>query len=298
MSGRDFFLERYLKLGWKYRPTRPKLAIRINTIRGKRNQIIRRLRSRGVDLERVPFLEDGYWVLKSDFSVGATTEYLTGLYSIQEAAAQIPAGLFSDLEHKSVLDACSAPGGKTVQLANLMRNNGAIIALDIDKRRLRALSNHLERCRVANTIAYQLDARMASQLNLKFDRILLDVPCSGNFTVDAGWFDRRTIKDVKRNAELQREVLTEAQKTLKPDGEIVYSTCSLEPEENELNIDWAIKNLALEPEKINCYGENGLTRIFGKQLDKSVENCRRIWPEQTQGFFVCKLKKREGSNCE
>jgi NOL1/NOP2/sun family putative RNA methylase len=297
MSGRDFFVNRYLELGWKYRPTEPRPAIRINTMRGKRNQIIRRLRSRGVRLERVQFLEDGYWVLKSDFSVGATTEYLSGLYSIQEAAAQIPARLFSELEHKSVLDACAAPGGKTVQLANLMKNTGAIIALDIDKRRLLALSNQLERCRVANTIVYKLDARLASRLNSKFDRILLDVPCSGNFTVDADWFNRRTVKDVERNAELQRELIAETQKTLKPDGEIVYSTCSLEPEEDELNIDWAIKNLALETEKINYFGEKGLTRIFGKELDKSVENCRRIWPEQAQGFFVCKLKKRKGSNC-
>jgi 16S rRNA C967 or C1407 C5-methylase (RsmB/RsmF family) len=97
---------------------------------------------------------------------------------------------------------------------------------------------------------------------------------------------------VERNAKLQREILTEAAKVLKDDGEIVYSTCSLEPEENELNIEWAIKNLNLQVEKINCYGEKASTNIFGKQLDSSIENCRRIWPGQTQGFFVCKLKKR------
>jgi 16S rRNA C967 or C1407 C5-methylase (RsmB/RsmF family) len=179
-----------------------------------------------------------------------------------------------------------------------MKNTGAIVALDIDKRRLLALSNQLERCRVANTIVYQLDARLASRLNFKFDRILLDVPCSGNFTIDREWFNRRTLHDVENNAEVQRGILTEAEKALEHDGEIVYSTCSLEPEEDELNVDWAIKNLTLQTEKINCYGEKGLTNIFGKELDKSVENCRRIWPGQTQGFFVCKLKKRADSNCD
>ena len=190
------------------------------------------------------------------------------------------------------MDACAAPGGKTVQLADLMQNTGAIIALDVKRQRLTALSNQLERCRVKNTIACHMDATQASRLKIKFDRILLDAPCSGNFATDTEWFSKRTIKDVERNAKLQREILTEATKVLKDDGEIVYSTCSLEPEENELNINWAMKSLKLQVEKINCYGEKALTNVFGKQLDSSLENCRRIWPEKTQGFFVCKLKKR------
>jgi NOL1/NOP2/sun family putative RNA methylase len=258
----------------------------------KTAEVVDRLKSRGIQLEAIPFLEDAYWISRSDFSVGVTAEYLSGLYSIQEAAAQIPARQFTQLKHKLVLDACAAPGGKTVELANLMRNTGAIIALDIKKQRLAALANHLERCRVDNVIAYNADARQASQLNLKFDRILLDVPCSGNFAVDKDWFSRRTIKDVENNAKLQRGILTEAAKVLKDNGEIVYSTCSLEPEEDELSIDWAIENLNLETEKINCLGERGLTSIFGKKLDSSIENCRRIWPGQTQGFFICKLRNR------
>jgi len=190
------------------------------------------------------------------------------------------------------LDACAAPGGKTVQLADLMQNSGAIVALDVKKQRLTALSNHLERCHVNNTIVYEMDARQVSQLKIEFDRILLDVPCSGNFATDKGWFRRRTIKDVEKNAKLQKEILTEAAKVLEDDGEIVYATCSQEPEENELNIDWAIRNLDLQVEKIDCYGEKAPTNIFGKELDSSMDNCRRIWPGQTQGFFVCKLKKR------
>jgi NOL1/NOP2/sun family putative RNA methylase len=292
MSGKEFFASRYEKLGWKYEHSEPKQAIRINVMNIKKADTIKRLEALGIELEKIPFLENGYWIYHSKFSVGATSEYLLGLYSIQEAAAQIPATLFTDLKDKIVLDACAAPGGKTVQLADLMQNTGAIIALDVRRQRLTALSNQLERCHVKNVIAYHLDARQASRLNIKFDRILSDVPCSGNFATDKDWFIRRTNKDVERNAKLQREILTEAAKVLKDDGEIVYSTCSLEPEENELNIDWAIKSLNLQVEKINCYGEKAPTNIFGKQLDSSIENCRRIWPGQTQGFFVCKLKKR------
>jgi NOL1/NOP2/sun family putative RNA methylase len=292
MSNKKNFLTRYEELGWKYKDVKPTQAIRINSINAKEAVVTERLQSLGVKLEKIPFLKNGYWIQKSKFSVGATSEYLLGLYSIQEAAAQIPATLFTKLKDKIVLDACAAPGGKTVQIADLMRNPGAIIALDIKKRRLTALSNHLERCRVRNAIAYYMDARRVSRLKMRFDRILLDVPCSGNFVTDKNWFKKRTAKDVETNARLQREILTEAAKVLKNDGEIVYATCSLEPEENELNIDWAIRNLKLKAEKINCYGEKALTSVFGKKLDSSIEHCRRIWPGQTQGFFVCKLKKR------
>jgi len=172
-----------------------------------------------------------------------------------------------------------------------MFNTGMIIALDINKQRLNALSNQLERCRVSNTAVYEKDARNVSQLSTMYDCILLDVPCSGNFTMDKEWFERRTIRDVQRNAALQRQILAATARMLKDNGEIVYSTCSLEPEENELNIDWATRKLNLRVKKIDSYGQNGITDIFGLRLEKSVENSRRIWPGKTQGFFFCKLEK-------
>jgi NOL1/NOP2/sun family putative RNA methylase len=296
MSSKEFFVDRYRKLGWIYKDVKLKQAIRVNTMNSDRDDIVNRLESLGIELKKIPFLKDGYWIIKSEFSVGATAEYLLGLYSIQEAAAQIPATLFTEVEDKTVLDACASPGGKTVQLANLMKNSGVIIALDIKRRRLFPLSNQLERSRVKNTIIYQMDARDALKLNMKFDRVLLDVPCSGNYVTDKNWLSKRTFKDVERNAQRQRQILAEAAKVVRADGEIVYATCSLEPEENELNIDWAIGKLDFQVEEIKCHGEKGLTNVFGKELDSSIEKCRRIWPEQTQGFFVCKLRKKRGDN--
>jgi NOL1/NOP2/sun family putative RNA methylase len=292
MSGKEFFANRYAQLGWKLRELTPKQAIRINQVNAKGKNLVERLRDAGVQLEKVPFLEAGYWVRNSRVSVGATAEYLLGFYSVQEAAAQIPATLFTNLKGKRVLDACAAPGGKTVQLADLMTYTGAIVALDVNPRRLTALANHLERCHVSNVVVYNLDARQVSKLSLKFDRVLLDVPCSGNFASDPQWFHRRTFKDVERNAKVQKEILAETVKCLAPNGEIVYSTCSLEPEEDELNMDWAVKNLGLQIEEVNCPGEKGATEVFWKKLDRSVERCRRIWPDTTQGFFVCKLKRK------
>lgn len=291
MSGKQFFIDRYKKLGWEHRKPKLKQAIRSNTANIMPAVAIQRLRELGLQVEKIPFLDNGYWVEKARFSAGATSEYLLGLYSIQEAAAQIPVSLFTELKAKSVLDACAAPGGKTTQLADLMHNTGMIVALDIDRKRLTALSNHLERCRVKNTVAYELDARKVGQLGMKFNRILLDMPCSGNFATDDKWFQRRNLKDVERNAGLQREILAETVKVLDDDGEIIYSTCSLEPEEDEVNIDWAVRHLNLKVEKVESFGQEGLTNVFGQSLDPSISNCRRIWPEQTQGFFVCRLKK-------
>jgi NOL1/NOP2/sun family putative RNA methylase len=291
MSGKKFFVDRYRQLGWEFADVQLRQAIRINVTSSKEKNLEERLHAIGVELEKIPFLETGYWVRSSKVSVGAAAEYLLGLYSIQEAAAQIPATLFSGLRGKMVLDACAAPGGKTVQLADLMRNKGVLVALDVKKQRLAALSNHLERCHVGNAVVYNMDAGQVSQLKLKFDRILLDVPCSGNFVGERDWFKRRTLVDVRRNAKLQKAILAEATDCLRDDGEIVYSTCSLEPEENEVNMHWAAKQLDLQIEETNCYGQKGLTEVFGTRLDVSVERCRRIWPGETQGFFVCKLKK-------
>ncbi|MBC7130756.1 RsmB/NOP family class I SAM-dependent RNA methyltransferase, partial [Candidatus Bathyarchaeota archaeon] len=283
------------EMGWNFREVTPKQAIRINMMNVKDINLAERLNKLGFQLEKIPFSPNGYWVKASKFSIGATIEYLLGYYSIQEAAAQIPATLFTSLKGKTVLDACAAPGGKTVQLADLMDNTGIIVALDINPRRLQALTNQLERCQVKNTVVYRLDARQASKLGVKFDRILLDVPCSGNFSTDPQWFRRRTLRDIRRNARLQREILTEAMKALKDNGEIIYATCSLEPEENEFNIDWAVKNLNLETVEIDCPGEEPPSKILGQQLDSSIRNCRRIWPsEETQGFFICKLRKAGG----
>jgi NOL1/NOP2/sun family putative RNA methylase len=292
MSGKEFFLNRYEQLGWKYKPVKLRQAIRFNHSNIKGQDLVVRLSALGVNLEKISFSPQGYWALDSNVSVGATAEYLLGLYSVQEAAAQIPVTLFTNLKGKTVLDASAAPGGKTVQLADNMENTGSIVAIDINKQRLTALTNHLERCHVQNTVVFQLDARNSPKMGLKFSRVLVDASCSGNFAGDPDWFQNRTMQDVERNARLQREILMKAAECLTEDGEIVYSTCSLEPEEDELNIDWAINRLNLKIVETDCtVGVQGLTNVFGKQLDASISRCRRFWPDQTQGFFVCKLKK-------
>jgi 16S rRNA C967 or C1407 C5-methylase (RsmB/RsmF family) len=174
-----------------------------------------------------------------------------------------------------------------------MTNAGAIVAVDVSRERLYALENNLERCGVTNCLAYWEDANAMDFKGKQFDRVLLDAPCSGNYVADRGWFSKRTLKDVGLNAERQRQLLGTAVKLLKPGGVLVYTTCSLEPEEDELNVQWLLDNNDLKLEGIEGSGSPALTEIFGDELNGEIAKCRRFWPDETgtQGFFVAKVVK-------
>lgn len=268
-------------------------AIRINPLKTKDSELIDILSWQGVKLEKIPFLDYGYKVIESPFSLGASIEYLLGLYSLQETASQYPTQALAPSPTDKVLDMASAPGGKTTQAAAYMQNKGVIVAIDVNRNRLYATENNVERCGVTNTSIHHLDA-----LNLPdqpvFSKILLDAPCSGNYTTDSHWFKKRIEADIERNAELQKRLLTKAFNLLESGGTLVYSTCSLEPEENEFNIQWLLENHEVKIEQLDGPGSQALTTIFDVPLDKQISHCRRFWPDQTgtQGFFVAKVVKQ------
>lgn len=283
----NFFLKRYSDLGYDIDPEQVSVAraIRVNTLKISEEDLLARLKKK-VSLRKIPFTGTGYWV-DADFSLSSTPEYLQGYYYIQEAASQLPAQVLGPGKGGSVLDMCAAPGSKTTQLAQLMCNQGSIIALDSHSCRIGALNNNLERCGVRNCIAYHKDAAHADDLDMKFDRILLDAPCSGNFATDPGWFSRRDLEGIRQNAKVQKTLLKTAAGLLNKDGRLVYSTCSLEPEEDEEVVEWALDNLPLELEDTGLsIGEPGST--------DSTCLCRRFWPgkHDTQGFFIAKMRLR------
>lgn len=293
-SWREFFESRYEELGGKAEPIKAKDAIRVNTLRTTHAKLLARMEEKGVKLSKIPFTRDGYYVERSRFSLGSTEEFLLGQYYVQEAAAQIPAEILNPKPGELVLDACAAPGGKTTQLAQLMNNKGTIIATEYKRHRCMSLKINVERMHVQNVIAYAMDAYHIAKKGLKYDKILLDAPCSGNYVIDKEWFEKRTIMGVKTSAQIQRGLIKACIKALKPGGELVYSVCSLEPEECELNMQWMLENFDVNIIRTNLQeGEEGLRKVFGMELDKQIRNCRRFWPNKTgtQGFFVAKVKK-------
>jgi NOL1/NOP2/sun family putative RNA methylase len=264
-------------------------TIRVNTLRISEKDFVERF-GKKAKLEKLGFADFGYKV-KSNFSIGSTPEYLQGFYYIQEAAAQLPVQVLAP-GNELVLEIGSAPGGKTTQLAQLIGNKGKIVAIDVDNKRLNALKNNLERCGAGNCLIYNKDGRYISDFGLKFDKILLDAPCSGNFITDKKWFDKRTLKGIGERSVMQKALLASALSVLRKDGVLVYSTCSLEPEENELVIDWALKSFKIKLEDVNTIGDPGIT-FFKIKLDDQIKKCRRLWPHKTgtQGFFIAKIRK-------
>jgi len=272
----EFFMNRYKELLKDKFKDLPKYisktltpSIRINTLKIEEKDLIKRLEKRGIKLEKIKFLKYGYRAT-AKFSLGSTQEYLQGYYYIQEAATQLPAEILDSKPNELILDCCAAPGGKLTQLSQLMKNKGIVIGLDIKDDRLKALKNNIERMGITNSVIYKKDLRDVQDLNLKFDKILLDAPCSGNFMIDKSWFQKRDLEGIKRNAELQKKLLKSALSVLKDNGVLVYSTCSLEPEENEEVINWAKDNINIK-----------------------VEEQKRLWPhiDNTQGFFLAKIIK-------
>ena len=268
---KEFFIERYKKLGWEFSEFDIKKAIRVNTLKITRDKLQKRLEALGIETSKIDFAADGLLIEKAKFSPGSSVEYLLGYYYMQGAASQIPAQLLGPKETDMVLDCCAAPGGKATHLSQLMKNKGIVIALDKKSQRLIALKNNLERMGSSNVVVYNIDALNVSSLNMKFDRILLDAPCSGNFTQGPGWFEKRDMDGIRGNAENQKKLFEACFNVLKPGGSIVYSTCSLEPEENEENAKW-----------------------FEKTFNVKLIMQKRYWPsKKNQGFFIAKFERKK-----
>jgi NOL1/NOP2/sun family putative RNA methylase len=277
----EFFRKRYEAIGGKIETIAIPKSIRVNTLKISNEELLKRLTSKGVKLTKIPFVKNGYYT-ESKFSLGATPEYLLGLYQMQEAASQLPAEVLSPKDTDLVLDMCAAPGIKTTHMAQLMGNKGQIVALELKEERIPSMANNLERMGITNTIIYKMNGTDVGRLGLKFSRILLDAPCSGNYAADKDWFEKRDLDGISRNAGLQRELLEAAAGVLEEGGTLVYSTCSLEPEEDEDNIRYAVETLGLKLESTGI--------AFG---DSIYETTKRFWPHKTktQGFFIAKLRK-------
>ncbi len=293
MSNKDFFINRYKSLGEAPKDIIIKPSLRINTLKISEKDLIARLESLGVKLEKVSFAKYGYY-FSSKFSLGAISEYLLGYFYLQESAAQVPVQVLDPNEHDLVLDCCASPGGKTSQISQWMDNKGSVVSLEKKEHRIKSLKVNIERMGCSNVVALNMDVAKIDKLNMQFDKILVDAPCSGNFADDKQWFDKRDIDGINFSSKIQKDILASAVKVLKKDGILVYSTCTLEPEENELNMQWLLDNfkVKLEDTGVNV-GSSGLTDVFGKKLDKSINLCKRFWPwkTNTQGFFVAKVRK-------
>ncbi|MBU1129218.1 MAG: RsmB/NOP family class I SAM-dependent RNA methyltransferase [Nanoarchaeota archaeon] len=233
---------------------------------------------------------------------GRSLEHLLGYYYIQELASMLPIVALKPNEDEIFLDLCAAPGSKTTQVVAEMKNTGNVFANEVSLGRLRILASNLERCGTTNTLITKKDGiilcKRFKELGIFPDKILVDAPCSGEGTLRSSYqtYLMWNEKTIKRLSKIQKKLVESAIEILKSGGEMIYSTCTHAPEENEEVVNWVLENfpeMKLENIELPIKTRPGLTKWQDKEFSSELKKCARVYPHDndTEGFFVAKLKK-------
>ncbi|MFX0137259.1 MAG: RsmB/NOP family class I SAM-dependent RNA methyltransferase [Candidatus Hodarchaeota archaeon] len=276
------------------RPLTP--SIRVNTLKISTLELKTRLVQKGYELEPIEWIPYGFKVIKEAYNLGSTHEFLQGYYYLQNVASMLSAIILDPKPNDTVIDMCAAPGSKATHLSQLMRNEGKLILIDKNKNRIPALETNLRRMGIINSIVINMDAINLPSLNTKVEKILLDVPCTGEGLIrqDPSRKKSKRMRDIEKMASIQKKLLKAGLKTLKSNGQLLYCTCSIAPEENELVVNHVLNELngfaIIEISK--NYGVSGLTEIFGNKLNKNLHLSQRLYPHlhDTIGFYFCLIK--------
>ena len=254
---------------------RPNISVRINRLKGK------------MDLGEKGILED-FRTITGTKNITKTKEYIEGNITIQDEAAGLSSFVLAPKEGEIVLDACSAPGGKSTYLAELMHNKGKIVAWDIYEERLKQVEQNAKRLGIDIIQTEVHDAtKLKEEYVEKFDKILLDVPCLGLGVIrrkpDIKW--NRQEEDIKEISDIQFNILKTCSKYLKRNGTLVYSTCSMLKEENDAIIEKFIKEENFETVNIEEQIPNEFSKITTKDMVQFLPS------QKHDGFFITMLKK-------
>jgi len=269
-------------------------SLRVNTLKVSIEELKKRL---NLKLKQVPWCKEGFFIEEEVFGLGNYPEHGLGYFYVQEASSMVPVEVLKPKYGEFVLDMAAAPGSKTTQMASKMKNQGLIIANDADYSRMSSLNMNIQRCGITNCVTTLSQGRFFK--GFEFDRILLDAPCSGTGTISKS---PRTIIEwnphsIRRLAGIQKQLIKTAFENLKRGGVMTYSTCTLEPEEDEGVVSSLLEefdNAKLEKIELEGLKSSKAVTSFGKnEYDPSINKCLRIWPQDnnTDGFFVAKIKK-------
>jgi 16S rRNA (cytosine967-C5)-methyltransferase len=223
----------------------PRLVIRANILKTRRDELIRTLNNEGVQGIKTHYAPDGLVIQKMKGSVEESPAFRSGLFQVQDEAAQIAAYLLSPKPGEIVLDVCAGLGGKTSHLAEIMTNKGILLALDISHWRLLSLMRNARRLGLKSVkpVVFDATAGLSSLFRVKFDRILVDAPCSGLGVLsrhpDGKW--NRSEADLSRLATLQQSILRAVIPVLKEGGRMLYMTCTISRGENEGLVELLLK---------------------------------------------------------
>ncbi len=269
---------------------RAEVCGRVNDLKGSKAELLEILEKEGVHVESGHLLEEAFYLKKVD-NLQNLPSFKLGAWTVQDESAMLVAHVVAPKAGEYVLDMCSAPGGKSMHMAAKMENRGEIIACDIHPHKLELIEKNAKRLGISIIKPTLQDGMVLNENWIgKFDKVLLDAPCSG-----LGIMKRKpdirlhkTKDDLKEIVEIQKALFKNAVQYLKPNGKLVYSTCTISYEENELIIKEAISEYGLELENI--------VDTIPKLIQSSVkeQGMIQILPNMagTDGFFIASLKRR------
>jgi tRNA (cytosine49-C5)-methyltransferase len=273
-------------------------SIRVNTNIATVENVKKSIEAKGWKLVPIPWCKEGFWISNPERrDVGNLLEYHTGKIYVQEAASMIPPLVLQPKPGDFVLDMCAAPGSKTTQMSSMMENTGLIVANDYKGTRLSSLGINIQRSGITNIAVTLMNGERIK--GHQFDKILVDAPCSGTGTI------RKSLKTIQiwnpnmitKLARTQKKLAENAFNNLKEGGEMVYSTCSVEPEENEGVVHYLLEtfdNIEIIPVKLpGLKVSKPIMEFLGVAYHKDISKTIRIWPQDndTEGFFIAKLRK-------
>ncbi len=272
-------------------------SIRVNNLKISVLELKKRLEKKGNELKPIEWVPYGFNVVKESYNLGSSHEFLQGYYYLQNIASMLSAIILDPKPNEIVIDMCAAPGSKSTHLAQLMENEGTLILIEKNLNRIPALEVNLRRMGITNSIVLNMDAINLSNINVKGDKILLDAPCTGEGLIrqDPSRKKSKRMKDIEKMASIQKKLLTTGLKSLNSGGVLLYCTCSIAPEENEIVVDEVLNksNKFKIIEISKNYGVKGLTNVFGVNLLEDLMFSQRLYPHlhNTIGFYFCLIKK-------
>ena len=269
-------------------------TLRVNTLKSDVYEIMNTLKENAIKFDRVPWYNDALVIKNASEKVLQKFEiYEDGKIYLQSLSSMVPPIVLNPKPNEKILDLTSAPGSKTTQIVAMMENKGYVLANELDALRCERLKFNVQK---QGAEIVEINKGRGEVIGKKyeeyFDKVLLDAPCSGEgrfLANDPKTYRNWSKKTVKELAKLQKKLLKSAYQAVKKNGEIVYSTCTLNKEENEDILKWAMQELNIKILDIELNIKNS-TPISdeNKELHKAI----RILPsKETEGFFIAKLQK-------
>lgn len=263
------------------------VSLRINTIKSSKEEITTILNENNISYENISWYDNALVVNTNEDTLRELDIYKEGKIYLQSLSSQLPPLFLNPKENEMILDMAAAPGGKTTQIAALSNNKAMITAIEKNKIRSERLQYNIDKQGAKKVTVLNTDSRNLNEYFI-FDKILLDAPCSGSGTIINNNFNNFDEDLVNRSIKFQTSLLKEAIKHLKVGGELIYSTCSIIKEENELVLETILKehnNIKIEPLDLSNYQDL-------PTLPTTIEGTLCVCPTTYyEGFFVSKLTK-------